>query len=150
MAWAYAHPTFPYSHWRAQREQPSCPAGLSMQTPRRKLQPIKVYCSTEERRLIERQADVAGVSASEYLRTIGLNFPLKSRVDQQAVKEMLKTRADMARAGGLLKMILKNEERLLGYTGEQIKQKTVDMLDKIEVNMTKLNYICEYILRNDT
>ena len=93
---------------------------------------------------------MAGVSASEYLRTIGLNFPLKSRVDQQAVKEMLKTRADMARAGGLLKMILKNEERLLGYTGEQIKQKTVDMLDKIEVNMTKLNYICEYILRNDT
>ena len=127
-----------------------CPAGLSMQTPRRKLQPIKVYCSTEERRLIERQADAAGVSASEYLRTIGLNFPLKSRVDHQAVKEMLKTRADMARAGGLLKMILKNEERLLGYTGEQIKQKTVDMLDKIEVNMTKLSYICEYILRNDT
>ena len=35
-----------------------------METPRRKLQPIKVYCSVEERRLIERQAETAGVSAS--------------------------------------------------------------------------------------
>ncbi len=119
-----------------------------METPRRKLQPIKVYCSVEERRLIERQAETAGVSASEYLRSVGLNFPVKSRVDQQVVKEMLKTRADMARAGGLLKMILKNDERLIGYTGEQIKKKTVEMLGEIEVTMSKLTYVCEQILRN--
>ena len=119
-----------------------------METPRRKLQPIKVYCSVEERRLIERQAETAGVSASEYLRSVGLSFPVKSRVDQQAGKEMLKTRADMARAGGILKIILKNDERLIGYTGEQIKKKTVEMLGEIEVNMSKLTYICEQILRN--
>ena len=119
-----------------------------METPRRKLQPIKVYCSEEERRLIESQAKRAGVSVWEYLRNVGLNFPVKSRVDQQAVKEMLKTRADMARVGGLLKIILKNDERLIGYTGEQIKKKTVEMLGEIEVNMSKLTYICEQILRN--
>ena len=55
----------------------------------------------------------------------------------------------MARAGGLFKMILKNDERLIGYTGEQIKKKTVEMLGEIEVTMSKLTYVCEQILRNN-
>ena len=121
----------------------------TVEIPRRKLQPIKVYCSTKEKIKIEHQAKIAGVSASEYLRRIGLNFEVRSCVDQKAVKEMLKTRADIARAGGLLKMILKNDERLIGHTGEQIKKKTVEMLDEIEVNISKLTYICEQLLRND-
>ena len=77
MAWAYAHPTFPYSHWRAQRE-PSCPAGLKGMTKhkldpavrkkgtdpnaRRKLLPLKVYCTKEERAVIEEQAKTAGMN----------------------------------------------------------------------------------------
>ena len=99
MAWAYAHPTFPYSHWRAQRE-PSCPAGLKGMTKhtldpsvrkkgteqpdaRRKLLPLKVYCTKEERALIEGQAETAGMSVSEYLRNVGKGTPVKSRVDVQ-------------------------------------------------------------------
>lgn len=113
MAWAYAHPTFPYSHWRAQRE-PSCPAGLKGMTKhkldpsvrkkgteqpdaRRKLLPLKVYCTKEERALIEGQAETAGMSVSEYLRNVGKGTPVKSRVDVQAIKALAKVNADLGR-----------------------------------------------------
>ena len=38
---------------------------------RRKLLPLKVYCTKEERAVIEEQAKTAGMSVSEYLRNVG-------------------------------------------------------------------------------
>lgn len=142
-----AFTTFPYSHRGAQREQPSRSARLSMETPRRKLQPIKVYCSVEERREIEQLANRAGVSTSEYLRTIGLNFPLKSRVDLQAVKTLSKLNADLGRAGGLLKMLLKNDEKFFGYTGKQLKELSLTAVKELAEIGTELRHVCQNLLR---
>ena len=50
------------------------------------------------------------MSVSEYLRKVGMGTPIKNRVDQQAVKMLGKVNADLGRAGGLLKMLLKNDE----------------------------------------
>ena len=164
MAWAYAHPTFPYSHWRAQRE-PSCPAGLKGMTKhkldpsvrkkgteqpdaRRKLLPLKVYCTKEERALIEGQAETAGMSVSEYLRNVGKGTPVKSRVDVQAIKALAKVNADLGRAGGLLKMLLKNEERLIGYSGEQLRQMTNNTVGEINRLQSSLALISKRILRH--
>ena len=163
MAWAYAHPTFPYSHWRAQRE-PSCPAGLKGMTKhkldpsarkkrsdpdaRRKLLPLKVYCTKEERALIEAQAETAGISVSEYLRNVGRGTPVKSRVDKQAMKEMAKFNADLGRAGGVLKMLLKNEERFIGYSGEQLRQMTKNTVGEINRLQSSLALISKKILED--
>jgi len=81
---------------------------------RRRLVPLKCYCTEEERKDIERQAEIAGMSVSEYLRKAGMGTPIKNRVDQQAVKTLGKVNADLGRAGGLLKMLLKNDEKLIG------------------------------------
>ena len=164
MARAYAHPTFPYSHWRAQRE-PSCPAGLKGMTKhkldpsvrkkgteqpdaRRKLLPLKVYCTKGERALIEGQAETAGMSVSEYLRNVGKGTPVKSRVDVQAIKALAKVNADLGRAGGLLKMLLKNEERLIGYSGEQLRQMTNNTVGEINRLQSSLALISKRILRD--
>lgn len=163
MAWAYAHPTFPYSHWRAQRE-PSCPAGLKGMTKhkldlsvrkkgteqpdaRRKLLPLKVYCTKEERALIEGQAETAGMSVSEYLRNVGRGTPVKSRVDGQAIKVLAKVNADLGRAGGLLKMLLKNEERFVGYSGEQLRQIAKSTLNEMNKLQSSLALISKGILK---
>jgi hypothetical protein len=163
VAWAYAHPTFPYSHWRAQRE-PSCPAGLKGMTKhkldpsvrkkgteqpdaRRKLLPLKVYCTKEERALIEGQAETAGMSVSEYLRNVGRGTPVKSRVDGQAIKALAKVNADLGRAGGLLKMLLKNEERFVGYSGEQLRQIAKSTLNEMNKLQSSLALISKGILK---
>lgn len=161
--WAYAHPTFPYSHWRAQRE-PSCPAGLKGMTKhkldpsvrkkgtdqpdaRRKFLPLKVYCTKEERAVIEGQAETAGMSVSEYLRNVGKGTPVKSRVDVQAIKALAKVNADLGRAGGLLKMLLKNEERLIGYSGAQLRQITNNTVGEIKQLQSSLALISKRILK---
>lgn len=163
VVWAYAHTTFPYSHWRAQRE-PSCPAGLKGMTKhkldpsvrkkvtdpnaRRKLLPLKVYCTKEERAVIEEQAQTAGMSVSEYLRRVGQGVPVQSRVDKQAVKELAKVAAALGRAGGLLKMLLKNEERLLGYTGAQMKTLTMATVKDMADMQSSLALISKRILKD--
>lgn len=49
---------------------------------------IKVYVSPAERKEIERRAAAAHLSISEYLRTAGLNLPVRSVLDANAAKEL--------------------------------------------------------------
>ena len=62
-----------------------------------------MYCTKEERAVIEEQAKTAGMSVSEYLRTVGKGTPVKSRVDVQAIKAFAKVNADLGRAGAYSK-----------------------------------------------
>lgn len=119
-----------------------------MGSARRKLQPLKVYCTEEERGRIERQAEMSGMSVSEYLRRVGQGMPVQSRVDKQAVKELAKVAAALGRAGGLLKMLLKNEERLIGYSGEQLRQMTNNTVGEINRLQSSLALISKRILRD--
>ena len=118
-----------------------------MGSARRKLQPLKVYCTEEERGRIERQAETSGMSVSEYLR-VGQGMPVQSRVDKQAVKELAKVAAALGRAGGLLKMLLRNEERLLGYTGAQLKTLTMATVKDMADMQSSLALISKRILKD--
>lgn len=117
-----------------------------MENARRKLLPMKVYCTEEERQIIEAQAQSAGMSLSEFLRNVGMGYPIKCRVDQQAIKSLGKVNADMARLGGLLKMLLSNEERLLGYSGDQLRQRAIMLLGDIDRMKISLVSISQKIL----
>ena len=119
-----------------------------MENARRKLQPLKVYCTEKERDRIEFQARTAGMSVSEYQRKVGIGEPVRSRVDKQAVKSLAKVNADLGRAGGLLKMLLKNEERLLGYTGAELKTLALATVKDMAGIQSSLALISKRILRD--
>ena len=124
------------------------PCGAKGMEARRRLVPLKCYCTEEERKDIERQAETAGMSVSEYLRKAGMGTPIKNRVDQQAVKTLGKVNADLGRAGGLLKMLLKNDEKLIGYSGLQLKQLTSATIKEITELQASLALISQKILQD--
>lgn len=75
-------------------------------TPRRKLPPIKVWVSQDERAEIEEKARQANMSLSAYLSAVGRNSPIRSVVDLQAVAGLAKVNGDLGRVAGLLKLWL--------------------------------------------
>jgi hypothetical protein len=80
---------------------------------RRDSPPIKVWVLPVEKASIEAAAASHSMSSSNYLRTLGLGYPITSTIDQKAVLELMKINADLGRLGGLLKMWLSNEERAI-------------------------------------
>jgi len=71
---------------------------------------IKVCCLPKEKVAIETNAANCALSASAYLRNLGMHYQPKSVLDYRAVMELSKVNADQGRLGGLLKMWLSNDE----------------------------------------
>lgn len=67
---------------------------------------IAVWVTPEERADIERRAELAGLSLSNYLRTAGMNHPIRSTLDYQAIRELVGVAGDLGRLGGLFKLWL--------------------------------------------
>jgi hypothetical protein len=49
-----------------------------------------------------RPARRAGLSASAFLRALGLSEPIRSTADRDAVRELMRINGDLGRLGGLL------------------------------------------------
>lgn len=88
--------------------QPDHPAPSTAEAPERRerLRPLRVFVTPTERAEIERLAAVAGLSVSSYLRTAGLNHPIKSVYDLDAVRDLVAIAGDLGRLGGLMKLWL--------------------------------------------
>lgn len=67
---------------------------------------IEVWLTADERATIAARAEQAGLSQSAFLRAAGLNQPIKSVFDLDAVADLAKVNGDLGRLGGLLKMWL--------------------------------------------
>jgi len=67
---------------------------------------VKAYLSTEEYALVAAMASQAGLSISNFVRQVCLAQEVRSLVDKEAVLALLRTKADLGRLGGLLKMHL--------------------------------------------
>lgn len=72
--------------------------------PRRRGKPIEVWVTDEEKATITERAEEAGMSRSGYLRTLGLNTPIRSVVDLTAVADLAEVNGDLGRVAGLLKL----------------------------------------------
>lgn len=72
-----------------------------MTRPRAK--PIKVWVSEDERAEIVRLAASANLSLSAFLRTAGLNLPVRSVLDVHAVTELSKVNGELGRMAEALK-----------------------------------------------
>lgn len=71
---------------------------------------LRVVLSDEEHARIKATADTVGMSMSKFLREVGQGFEPKSKLDAERVGEIIRTRGDLNRVGGLLKLCL--DERL--------------------------------------
>lgn len=90
------------------------PETTPLPSPARRSSPhIKVWLLPSEKAAIQAKASAHTLSDSAYLRTLGLDMPIRSTVDQEAIQELAKINGDLGRLGGLLKMWLTNRERVI-------------------------------------
>lgn len=67
---------------------------------------IKVWVTPDEKQIIGKSAVNTGMKDSAYLRALGLNTPVRSVVDLDAITELVKINSDLGRVAGLLKLWL--------------------------------------------
>ena len=78
-------------------------------SPTRRASPhIKVWLLPSEKMAIQAKAAAHTLSDSAYLRALGLDMPIRSTLDQEAILELAKINGDLGRLGGQLKMWLTN------------------------------------------
>ena len=95
---------------------------------------LRVPVLAAEESEIKANAATAGLSTAEYLRRLGLGYQFHSALDKQAILELSKINADLGRLGGLLKLWLSNDERLV-----HLKPQTMLLiLDRIKVTQAAM------------
>lgn len=102
---------------------------------------VKVLVDSEQKERIARTAKQCGLSMSAYLGRLGDGYQPMRRTDLSGLAEAMKVAADLRRLGGLLKMLLTNDERLQDM-GRDMAVTTIDnaLLD-IRVNLDLLKQI---------
>jgi hypothetical protein len=65
---------------------------------------LKAYLTPEDYQAVKAKADQARLSVSAYVQAVCLGHEVKSALDQEAVLELLRLKADLGRLGGLLKL----------------------------------------------
>ena len=107
---------------------------------------IGIWTTQNEYKKILIKAKMTGLRVAPYLRNLGMNYPLKSMVDQLAVDELIQTRADLGRVGGLFKKWLSEQEGKSGNLGNR-NYKEIDLIvDDIEQKANELLYIAKKIM----
>ena len=142
--------TTPYSR---KRSTASCSARLSARKRmesklRRDQTPLKVYCLESERTQIIRNALATGKSVSEYMRNVSIGYRVQSNVNAEQARELVRLKGDMGRLGGLLKLLLSNEERFDGMTGERLQFETIKLLNEIFENQKHVRTAIKDLIRN--
>ncbi|EKN5104298.1 conjugal transfer transcriptional regulator TraJ [Yersinia enterocolitica] len=82
---------------------------------------LRVPVLPDEEILIKANAAAAGLSIAEYLRRLALGHTIYGVIDQHQVIELSKINADLGRLGGLLKLWLTNDERLVRLDSKAIE-----------------------------
>lgn len=107
---------------------------------RRRGKPIEVWVTDLEKEEIRERAKQAGLPMSGFLRALGLNQPIKSKVDLMAVSDLAKVNGDLGRVAGLLKFWLA-EKRGQGARPADVEKMMIDfraMQQEMLVIMTKV------------
>jgi hypothetical protein len=98
---------------------------------RRESTPVKVWVTAAEKAAIGEKAAAHSMSASAYLRSLGLALPIQSSIDQRSVLELLKINADLGRLGGLIKMWLTSNESFESASAQAMQRKLDGTLNQI-------------------
>lgn len=94
---------------------------------------IEIRLSDEELKIITEKAQAHNQNTSTYLRNLGMNYPIKSMVDQQAVLALLKVNGDLGKVGGLFKMwLMRNGEYKDDFSGERTYKDIDALVDELQ------------------
>lgn len=72
---------------------------------------IKLYVSDIEMQVIMQNAKKASLSLSTFGKKVCLGYEINSKIDSQAVLDLIKVNADLGRLGGLLKLWLTTPDK---------------------------------------
>lgn len=118
-------------------------------TPTRKGSPaIKVRVLPDEKAQIETLAREVGMSASSYLRLVGLGHQPRSMVDLDQAQELVRVNGDLGRLGGLLKLWLTDDTKLDALKPENTPAIIRGVLKRIEANQEQMDGIIKAVLRS--
>ena len=107
---------------------------------------INTRCTDKEYGEIKEKASNAGLSSSAYLRNLGMNYPLKSVVDQRALSELVKCKSDLGRLGGLFKLWLEGENGTWGNLGDRRYEDISDLVDDLIAKEDELLQVARKLL----
>jgi hypothetical protein len=106
---------------------------------RKESTPIKVWVTPEEKAAIAEKADAHSLSASGYLRRLGLALPVESTIDQQAILDLVKINADLGRFGGLIKMWLTSNADFASLSAQGLQRKLEIALTDVRALQKKMS-----------
>ena len=106
---------------------------------RKESTPIKVWVTPEEKAAIAAKADAHSLSASSYLRRLGLAMPLQSTIDQRAILDLVKINADLGRFGGLIKMWLTTNADFESVSAQGLQRKLENTLTDVRLLQKKMS-----------
>lgn len=101
----------------------------------KRIDKICIRLSSKEKELLELQTKKANMNLSQYLRSLGLNYPIESKTDYMAIEKLNNAAGDLGRLGGLFKMWLSNNKHdqraMLGeYNYNEVGQLVDDILEQ--------------------
>ena len=106
---------------------------------RKESTPIKVWVTPEEKDAIRAKAGAHSLSASSYLRRLGLAMPLQSTIDQRAILDLVKINADLGRFGGLIKMWLTTNADFESVSAQGLQRKLESTLSDVRLLQKKMS-----------
>lgn len=107
---------------------------------------IKVYVTPEEKARIVANAGACGRSVSAYVRTLAVGHTPVPRADLSGLAELFRLHADLGRLGGLMKMLLTNDEHLNDMGRDMAGATTDGVLVDIRAAMAGLKGAVEMFL----
>ncbi len=99
---------------------------------------IAVWVTEKEYQGIKNKAHYSALSTSSYLRTLGMNYRLKSKIDAIAVEELVKAKADLGRIGGLFKLWLVHHDNGKTNLGSKSYNEVEAIIGELEKKQIKL------------
>ena len=83
--------------------------------------PVRTYLTAEEYLAIRKLALSAGISVSHFLKEVALGHQVKTFEHEEFKLELMKTRSELGRLGGLLKMALAQPPQREDFTPEGLR-----------------------------
>jgi hypothetical protein len=140
--WFYSHLAVLNNpcHLRQKRERRLPPLmDAKKEKTRRESSPIKVWVTPDEKAAIRAKAGAHSLSASSYLRRLGLALPVESTIDQRAILELVKINADLGRFGGLIKMWLTSNADFQSLSAQGLQRKLETTLTDVRALQKKMS-----------
>ena len=79
------------------------------------------------------------MSASSYLRRLGLALPVESTIDQRVILDLVKINADLGRFGGLIKMWLTSDADFTSLSAQGLQRKLENTLSDVRLLQKKMS-----------